>query len=101
MSIAPNMSAALTAIQADGWELIENTTPGEGIPEVELYDARTDRLDAHDVAAEHADVVVDLRAKLGAWRIEVAKLRLKSSTPADANLSADEIERLKSLGYVQ
>ncbi|HEY8120534.1 MAG TPA: sulfatase [Myxococcota bacterium] len=90
-----------TSIQAGGWKLIENSAPGADIPAVELYDARSDRLDAHDLAAAHPDIVARLHAQLTAWRSEVAKLRLKPPSPTEAPLSPEEIERLKSLGYLQ
>ena len=90
-----------TAIEADGWKLIENSSPSADRPAVELYDARSDPLDAHDVAAAHPEVVERLRAQLEAWRPETAKIRLPSITAGEASMSSEEIERLKSLGYVQ
>jgi arylsulfatase A-like enzyme len=90
-----------TAIEDGAWKLIENSSPGAGVPPVELYDARRDPLDQHDVAAEHAEEVTRLRAALAAWRAEAAKTRLKSAATSEPNLSSEEIERLKSLGYVQ
>jgi arylsulfatase A-like enzyme len=90
-----------TAIDDGEWKLIENSRPGAGVPAVELYDAHGDPLDQHDVAAEHADVVERLRAALAAWRAEAGKIRLNSSATEGPKLSPEEIERLKSLGYVQ
>lgn len=90
-----------TAIDDGEWKLIENSSPGGGVPPLELYDARSDPLDRHDVAAEHPDQVTRLRAALAEWRAGVAKIRLKSTATSEPNLSPEEIERLKSLGYVQ
>jgi arylsulfatase A-like enzyme len=90
-----------TAIEAEGWKLIENASPGADRPALELYDARGDRLDAHDVAAAHPDVVERLRAQLSAWRAETGKVQLSTVTAGEAAMSSEEIERLKSLGYVQ
>ncbi len=90
-----------TAINDSEWKLIENSSPSASVPPFELYDARRDPLDQHDIAAQHPDEVTRLRAALAAWRVEAAKLRLKTSATAEPSLSSDEIERLKSLGYVQ
>jgi arylsulfatase A-like enzyme len=90
-----------TAIDDGEWKLIENSTPGPGVPAVELYDVRRDPLDQHDLAAQHPEIVERLRRALVEWRTEVAKLRLDTHPPGEAGLSSAEIERLKSLGYVQ
>ncbi len=92
-----------TAINDGAWKLIENSSPNPSaaVAAVELYDARRDPLDQHDLAAEHPEEVTRLRAALAAWRAEAEKVRLKTSATSEPTLSAEEIERLKSLGYVQ
>jgi arylsulfatase A-like enzyme len=89
------------AIDDGEWKLIENASPGAGVPPVELYDARRDPLDARDVAADHPEVVARLRAALAQWRSETGTIRLPTTAAPAPGLSAEEIERLKSLGYVQ
>jgi hypothetical protein len=89
------------AIDDGEWKLIENSSPGASVPAFELYDARRDPLDHDDVAAGHPEVVARLRAALAEWRADAEKTRLKASASAETQLSPEEIERLKSLGYVQ
>jgi hypothetical protein len=45
--------------------------------------------------------VVRLRRELEAWRTRVAEIRLAPESSQPENLSAEELERLKGLGYVQ
>jgi hypothetical protein len=101
LSAPPWVDREGTAIHDGTWKLIENAGSGNGVPAVELYDARSDLLDQHDVAAEHPEDVARLRAALTAWRTSAAKIQLKTDATAQPNLSTEEIERLRSLGYVQ
>ena len=89
------------ALVFDGWKLIHNTEGRGASPEYELYDFLADPLDARDVAAEHPEVVADLSAKLRAWREETKARRLEPDDAATQGLSAEELQRLRSLGYVQ
>jgi arylsulfatase A-like enzyme len=84
----------------DGWKLIHNVQRAPGTPEFELYDHRTDPLDQKDVAAQHADIVQSLQAKLADWDKMVEARKLPKGGAADA-LSAKERERLRGLGYIQ
>ena len=84
-----------------GWKLIHNTKRPDGKPEFELYDHAKDPLDAHDVAAAHPDEVGRLTKTLEAWRKMVSAARLKPDAETSKNLSKEELERLKSLGYIQ
>jgi len=86
------------AVLTDRWRLIRNPEPPEGRPEWELYDRETDPLSLEDVAGEHPEVVAELSATLARWRewVEERKLAAEST---DA-LSAAELERLRSLGYI-
>jgi hypothetical protein len=58
-------------------------------------------LDAHDVASSHPDDVARLAKTLEGWRKMAAAARLKPDTEAAKNLSKEELERLRSLGYIQ
>jgi len=97
----PPQDTESTAIVSGGWKLIHNTKRGEGQPEFELYDHTKDRLDHDDVAAAHADVVQDLAKKLDSWRKMTSGAKLKPDAEAAKTLSKDELERLRSLGYIQ
>ena len=84
-----------------GWKLIHNTKPAAGRPEFELYDHARDPLDARDVAADHPDRVRDLGRELAAWRQFAERARLKPDAETSQKLSKEELERLRSLGYIQ
>lgn len=101
MGAPPPQDTESTAIVAGGWKLIHNTKRAEGKPEFELYDHAQDRLDGHDVAAAHPDVVQDLAKKLDSWRKMTASARLKPDAETAKTLSKEELERLRSLGYIQ
>jgi arylsulfatase A-like enzyme len=82
------------------WKLIRNGIRPAGRPEFELYDHRKDPLNLHDVAAEHPEVVKRLAAKLEAWHQKALAARVTPET-GSAQLSPEERERLRALGYVQ
>ena len=93
---------AAVALVLDGWRLVHNEVRDRtDEPEYELYDHVSDPLNLVDVASQRPDVVERLTAELDRWRrrSEVARL------PADAEvadaLSSDELERLRSLGYIR
>jgi arylsulfatase A-like enzyme len=89
------------AIVSAGWKLIHNTKPAAGRPEFELYEHGRDPLDARDVAASHPERVRDLGRELAAWRQFAERARLKPDSEANQKLSQQELERLRSLGYIQ
>ncbi|MDX1501384.1 MAG: sulfatase [Thermoanaerobaculia bacterium] len=88
------------AIVEPEWKLIWNVRPAEGTPELELYHRPSDPLDQKNVAAEHPDQVERLRALLEQWERMAVAARLPSDEEAAKDLSAEDLERLKSLGYL-
>lgn len=65
-----------------------------------LFDRINDPAEAHDVAAEHPDVVAKLERQLAA-ELEAAEAASEIFTSAEAmNLTEAELERLRALGYV-
>jgi arylsulfatase A-like enzyme len=97
----PPRETASEAVIDGGWKLIHNTKRPAGKPEFELYDHAKDPLDAHDVAAAHPDEVARLAKVLESWRRMASAARIKPDTEAAKNLSKEELERLRSLGYIQ
>ncbi len=89
------------ALVLDGWRLIHNTARALDEPEYELYDHRQDPLNLNDVAREHPDVVERLAADLARWRRRSEAVRLPADEALAGTLSADELERLRSLGYLR
>ena len=84
----------------EGWKLIHNVERPEERAEYELYHHETDPFDATDVAAGHPDVVERLAKLLDAWHQSAQDARL-SDAEAMEGMSAEELERLRSLGYIQ
>ena len=94
-------SANGVAIVWEGWKLIHNKERPEGYPEYELFDQRDDPLNFVNLAAEHPDKVEELKRHLEAWRRWVGARRLPSDAELTEGVSSEELERLRSLGYVQ
>ncbi len=89
------------AIVLDGWKLVHNPRRPEGRPEIELYNHREDPLNHHDLAAELPQLVEQLAPRLAAWRESAEAQRLVSDAELTEGMSAEDLERLRSLGYVQ
>jgi hypothetical protein len=66
-----------------------------------VYDFLKDPLDRTDVAAAHPDVVQPLAKALEGWRGVVSAARLKPDAELPQTLSAEEMQRLKALGYIK
>jgi arylsulfatase A-like enzyme len=88
------------AMVSEGWKLIRNTERPEGWPEFELYDHRADPLNLEDVAADHPEVVERLAAELATWHEKALAAQVEPDESAEG-LSPEQIERLRSLGYLQ
>jgi arylsulfatase A-like enzyme len=85
----------------DGYKLVWNFERAEGVPEFELYDHREDPLDRSDVAKDHPEIVERLSKQLSDWRKWALGEALPTDAEATEGLDAEELERLRSLGYVQ
>ena len=84
----------------DGWKLLYHSIRAKDSPEYELFDHRADPLNLKDVAAQHPDVVERLKVQFAEWRKMTEAGKLPKGDAADG-VSGKELERLKSLGYVQ
>jgi arylsulfatase A-like enzyme len=88
------------AIISDGWKLVHNVKSPDQRPEFELYNHQDDPLDQSNVLDAHPDVAETLKSQLVSW----LKMAESAELP-DANAAQDvpekELERLRSLGYVQ
>lgn len=97
----PPKEYSSTSILFEGWKLIRH---GEGRgerEEYELYDHRSDPGDTRDLAAERPEVVERLAGLLEAWRRDAEAHQLKSDDGLGQSVSQEELERLRSLGYIQ
>jgi arylsulfatase A-like enzyme len=95
----PRAKEAYSVILGE-WKLIHNLEGAEGDPEFELYHHASDPLALRDVAARHPEVVERLSGVLERWRRETEARRLPPDEEAAAALTGPEIERLRSLGYI-
>ena len=68
---------------------------------LDLYDHRKDPLDQNDIASENPEMVERLSKQLDDWRAWALANKLPTNAEATEGLDAAELERLRSLGYVQ
>ncbi len=97
----PPRSKESVAIILDGWKLIHNTKRVGAELEYELYHHRKDPLDRMDLASRHPEVVQRLARALDEWRISASRQRLRPETEALKEMSPEQLQRLRSLGYIQ
>ena len=83
------------------WKLVRKISLEGEIVGHELFEHAVDPLDQADVAAEHPEVVERLVVQLDSWLAWAEENRLASDAEATQGMSAAELERLRSLGYVQ
>jgi arylsulfatase A-like enzyme len=100
---APEFPAALesTAIVDGQWKLIHNTVRPPDRPEFELFDAVRDPLDQANVADKHPDVVKRLAKTLEGFKAMAAAARLKPDSETTGNMTPEQLQRLRSLGYIK
>jgi len=97
----PPLDTESFAIVDGDWKLIRNTARHEGTPEFELYDFIKDPLNKTDVAAQHPDIVARLSKQLEGWQQMTKAARLKPDSETTKSLSPEQLQRLRSLGYVR
>ena len=83
------------------YKLVHNVARPPGQPEFELFDFMGDPHDLKDVASAHQDVVDRLRRELEAWKKMAKEARLPPDSEATKGMSAEQLEQLRSLGYVK
>ena len=87
------------AVVLDGWKLIHNVQT-KSKPEFELFDHAADPLDVRDLAEQDADRVEALETELAYWRRMVTDAKLPDDASTEG-MSSEELEKLRSLGYIQ
>ncbi|HVF59638.1 MAG TPA: sulfatase [Thermoanaerobaculia bacterium] len=96
----PAASESYAIVDAE-WKLIHNVLRPPGAPEFELYDFYEDPLDQKNVAAAHPQVVERLAKALAGWRRQAQAARLKPDSELAKGLSKEQMEQLRSLGYLK
>ena len=89
------------AIVEKEWKLIHNVVRPPEKPEFELFDFYKDPLDQKNVAAAHPEIVERLAKELARWREMARGARLPPDSESTKGLSAEQLETLRSLGYVK
>jgi arylsulfatase A-like enzyme len=89
------------AIVEGSWKLVHNVARPPERAEFELFDFYKDPLDQKNVAGEHSDVVVRLTKELDGWQRMALQAKLKPDSEGTKGLTAEELERLRSLGYIK
>ena len=87
-------------IISDGWKLIQNRERPQGWPELELFDHESDPLNLENVAEQKPEIVERLKEQLANWHKAAIAARVSAEDDIEG-LSTEDIERLRSLGYVQ
>ncbi len=85
----------------EGYKLVRNIDPPEGQPEIELYDHVKDPLNLENIADQKPEVVEKLGKMLEDWQRFAQSARLPTDGEAASGMSSEQLERLRSLGYVQ
>ncbi|HLQ22607.1 MAG TPA: sulfatase, partial [Gemmatimonadales bacterium] len=89
------------AIMDGSWKLIHNVVRPPDKPEYELFDFYQDPLDQKNVATEHPDVVERLSKMLDGWHQMAASAKLKPDSELTKGMTREQLEQLRSLGYVK
>jgi arylsulfatase A-like enzyme len=89
------------AVRSGPRKLVFNPQRYETQPEHELYAPLDDPLDQKDLAHDDPAEVERLFKELLAWHAVARGARLPPDAEGDRALSPDELERLRSLGYIQ
>jgi len=97
----PPLDTESFAIVDGDWKLVHNTHRPSGAPEFELYEFIKDPLDKTDVASQHPDIVARLSKQLEGWQQMAKAARLKPDSETTKSLSPEQLQRLRSLGYVR
>ena len=97
----PPRDIEATAIIYEGWKLIVSTRKdSDDLPQFELFRQSGDPLDQENLADQHPEVVERLEGMLEEWR-EVALAGQLTEEDSTTGMSQEELQRLKSLGYIQ
>ena len=86
-----------TSFISGKWKLIR--VDDQAGTRFELYNHREDPLNLRDLSAEQADIIARLAEQLDRFQESAAAVRLDVAAPAE-QMDSDQLERLRSLGYV-
>ena len=92
---------ALYLVDGTG-EPFAQPTPAEaaGLPEVELYDRRTDPGESKNLAAQRPDIVNRQLAEIRQWIQAQQQIARHLGAAGKSTLDSKTLDRLRSLGYI-
>ncbi len=96
----PSASVSYAIVDGD-WKLIHNVERPPERPEFELFEFRRDPLDQKNLALQNPEVVARLGKALESWKKLAADAKLKPDSEAAQGMSAEQLEKLRALGYIQ
>jgi len=97
----PENRTDTVALLDAGWKLIYRDKAKEvGMNKVELYDRRTDRGEAKNVAGEHPQEVSRMMTEIGKWLDAEKQIKSFLGRGAKATMDQKTLEQLRSLGYI-
>jgi len=90
------------ALLDTNWKLIYREKAKEAnMKRVELYDRRTDRVEASNVAAQNPQEVERLMAEIGRWMDAQKQIKSFLGRGAKATMDQKTLEQLRSPGYIR
>lgn len=99
--MVPENGTDTVALLDAGWKLIYRDKGKQvGLNKVELYDRRTDRGEAKNVAGEHPQEVSRMVTEIGKWLDAEKKIKSFLGSGAKATMDQKTLEQLRSLGYI-
>jgi arylsulfatase A-like enzyme len=96
----PNTIEA-TAIIDGQWKLIHNKAGAPDRPEYELFEVANDPFDQKNVADQNPEIVKRLAKAIEGFRTMATAARLKPDAETTDKMSPEQLERLRSLGYIK
>jgi arylsulfatase A-like enzyme len=101
MNAPPPLNYEAYSIISGRWKLIHNVLPQQGQSEFELFDRTKDPYDHNNVAASNPEIVQKLSRDINLWKQHAEAVKLKPDSEGTQNMTTEEIERLRALGYIQ
>jgi arylsulfatase len=96
----PNSTESIAVITGD-WKLIQHKVRPPQLPEFELFHALNDPFDQANVADQHPEIVKRLAQVIEGWHSTAIAARLKPDSENTGNLTPEQLQRLRSLGYIR
>jgi arylsulfatase A-like enzyme len=96
----PNATESAAIIDGH-WKLIHNTIRPAHLAEFELFDVAKDPFDQNNLADQHPDVVKRLAKALEGFRGMASGAKLKPDSEAAGSMTPEQLQRLRSLGYIK